>query len=128
MQYLKAFNEVDIALDSMPYNGATTALDSLWMGVPVVALAGTRSISRGTYSILKTLGRDDLIAESPEQYVELNVRLATDAHWRNELHRSLREELRRSPLTDIPRFVGNLEAAYRGMWREWCASQSAPAA
>jgi predicted O-linked N-acetylglucosamine transferase (SPINDLY family) len=128
MQYLQSFNEVDIALDSMPYNGATTTLDTLWMGVPVVGLVGTRSISRGTYSILKTLGMDDLIAESPAQYVELNVRLAKDADWRDELHRSLREKLRRSPLMDTRRFVENLESAYRGMWHEWCESQRRPAA
>jgi protein O-GlcNAc transferase len=123
MQYLQSYNEVDIALDSMPYNGATTTLDTLWMGVPVVGLVGKRSIARGTYSILKTLGMDELIAESPEQYVELNVRLATDAEWRNELHQSLRDRMRRSALTDIPRFTENLEAAYRGMWCDWCASQ-----
>ena len=125
MQYLQSFNDVDIALDSMPYNGATTTLDTLWMGVPVVGLVGPRSISRGTYSILKTLGVDELIAESPEQYVELNVRLATDEAWRKEWHRSLRDKLRRSPLTDISAFAENLEAAYRSMWREWCASHSA---
>jgi len=88
-----------------------------------VGLAGSRSISRGTYSILKTLGMDELIAESTEQYVELNVRLATDADWRNRLHGSLRDKLRRSPLTDVSGFTENLEAAYRGMWRKWCASQ-----
>ena len=120
-QYLEAFNQIDIALDSMPYNGATTALDTLWMGVPIVAMAGERSISRGTYSVLKTMGRDDLIAKSREEYVDLNVRLATDVEWRTELHRTLREQLRRSPLMDISRFTENLEAAYRAMWREWCA-------
>ena len=120
-QYLEAFNRIDVALDSMPYNGATTALDTLWMGVPIAALVGERSVSRGTYSVLKTLGRDDLIAETPEEYVELNVRLATDADWRNELHRTLRDQLRRSPLMDISRFTENLEAAYREMWRNWCA-------
>jgi protein O-GlcNAc transferase len=123
MQYLRAFNEVDIALDSMPYNGATTTLDTLWMGVPVVGLMGTRSISRGTYSILKTLGMDELIATSPEEYVDLNVRLATNNDWRDELHRTLREKLRRSALMDIARFTENLESAYRTMWREWCKSQ-----
>ena len=121
-QYLEALNEIDIALDAMPYSGATTALDTLWMGVPVVALAGDRSISRSTYSILKTLGRDDLIARTPDEYVDLNVRLATDVEWRGELHRTLREQVRRSPLMDITRFAENLEAAYRTMWREWCAT------
>jgi predicted O-linked N-acetylglucosamine transferase (SPINDLY family) len=123
-QYLEAFNQIDIALDSMPYNGATTALDTLWMGVPVVGLVGVRPISRGTYSILKTLGRDDLVAGAPEEYVDLNVRLATDVEWRNELHRSLREQLRRSPLMDISRFAESLESAYRGIWGEWCELQA----
>jgi len=123
-KYLAAFNEIDVALDSMPYNGATTVLDTLWMGVPIVALVGDRSISRGTYSILKTLGRDDLIAETPEKYVDLNVSLATDIEWRSELHRTLREQLQRSPLMDISRFTEDLEAVYRTMWHEWCATRS----
>ena len=80
-------------------------------------------MSRGTYSILKTLGMDELIAESAEEYVEVNVRLAIDDEWRAQLHGSLREKMRRSPLMDVPGFTENLEAAYRTMWREWCASQ-----
>jgi len=123
MEYLKVYNDVDIALDTMPYNGATTTLDTLWMGVPIVGLVGARSISRGTYSILKTLGLEELLAETPGEYVDLNVRLATDADWRNRLHESLRERLRRSPLTDVSGFTENLEMAYRTMWREWCAAQ-----
>lgn len=123
-QYLEALNRIDVALDSMPYNGVTTALDTLWMGVPIVALVGTQSVSRGTYSILKTLGRDDLVAETQDEYVALNVRLATDAKWRAELHGSLRDQLRRSPLMDISRFTENLEAAYREMWRDWCLSRT----
>ena len=123
MQYLRMFNDIDIALDTMPYNGATTTLDTLWMGIPVVGLVGTRSISRGTYSILKTLGLDELIAETPQEYIDLNVRLATDADWRSSFHTSLRERLRRSPLTDVSRFAENLEAAYRTMWHEWCQTQ-----
>jgi predicted O-linked N-acetylglucosamine transferase (SPINDLY family) len=125
VEYLKVYNDVDIALDTMPYNGATTTLDTLWMGVPIVGLVGTRSISRGTYSILKTLGLEELLAETPQQYVDLNVRLATDADWRNTLHHSLRDRLRRSPLTDVTGFTEKLEAAYRAMWREWCERRSA---
>ncbi len=124
-QYLAAFNDIDIALDATPYNGATTSLDTLWMGVPVVGLAGSRSISRGTYSLLRTLGKTELIADSPAQYVELNVALAMDAQWRERLHRTLRDDLQRSPLMDVPRFVRNLEAAYRTMWQGWRAGQRA---
>ena len=84
-QYLKTIGNVDIALDSFPYNGATTTLDALWMGVPLVALRGDRGISRGSYSILKTLRMDELIATTPDDYVNLNVRLANDGEWRHQL-------------------------------------------
>ena len=61
-EYFAAIGSVDIALDTFPYNGATTTLDTLWMGTPIVALRGDRAIARGCYSILKTLGADELIA------------------------------------------------------------------
>ena len=121
--YYRAVGNADVALDTFPYNGATTTLDALWMGVPVVALRGERSIARGAYSILKTLAADDLIATSVDQYVEINVRLARDATWRSHLRSTLRERLETSPLMDAPKFVLALEQQYRESWRIWCESQ-----
>jgi predicted O-linked N-acetylglucosamine transferase (SPINDLY family) len=124
--YFAAIEEVDIALDSLPYNGATTTLDTLWMGTPVVALRGDRGISRGSYSILRTLGAPELIADSEDDYVAVNVRLARDADWRARLRSTLRGRLEASPLMDAPRFVADLEAGYRSMWRAWCAARQSP--
>jgi predicted O-linked N-acetylglucosamine transferase (SPINDLY family) len=114
---------VDIALDTYPYNGATTSLDALWMGVPVVGLKGDRGIARGTYSILQSLGADELIARSADEYVAVNERLARDPRWRRHLRETLRSRLRASPLMDARGFTAALEDHYRAMWQAWCASR-----
>jgi predicted O-linked N-acetylglucosamine transferase (SPINDLY family) len=123
--YFAAIGNADIALDTFPYNGGTTTLDTLWMGVPLVALEGSRSIARGSYSILRTLGLDELIAHSEHEYVEINVRLARDRQERRRLRETLRQLLVRSPLMDAPSFTRALEQKYREMWRTWCATQKA---
>ncbi len=119
--FYEAVGNTDIALDTFPYNGATTTLDTLWMGVPVVALAGERSISRGGVSILRTLGHPELVAKTPEDYVDINLRLALDRDWREALRRGLRQRMLASPLMDLPAFIADLEAGYRWMWQQWCA-------
>jgi len=123
--YLAAIGMVDVALDPFPYNGATTTLDTLLMGVPIVALRGERGISRGGYSILQSMNASELIAENPDEYVDLNVRLARDAEWRRALRATLRDRLRTSPLMDVAIFVADLEAAYRFMWEKWCTTSRA---
>jgi predicted O-linked N-acetylglucosamine transferase (SPINDLY family) len=120
--YFAAIGNVDVALDTIPYNGATTTLDALWMGVPVVGLRGDRGISRGTYSILRALRADELVARSADEYVALNVRLAREPGWRAHLRQSLRPRLAASPLMDPKGFTRDLEACYRQMWRNWCAA------
>ena len=115
-----AIEDVDIALDTWPYNGGTTTLDTLWMGTPIVALEGTNSIARGSYSILASLNMPELIAGTPTRYAEINVELARDFAWRQELRDTLRARLEASPLMDGGRFVRGLEAAYRRMWIASC--------
>jgi predicted O-linked N-acetylglucosamine transferase (SPINDLY family) len=122
--YYHTIGELDVALDTFPYNGATTTLDTLWMGTPVVAFPGNRGISRGSYSILSSVPLPELIARTLEQYVEINLRLANDHAWRSDLRSSLRSRLAASPLMDAPRFVADLEASYRQMWRTWCKGQA----
>jgi protein O-GlcNAc transferase len=114
-EYLAAIGDVDIALDAMPYNGGTTTLDTFYMGVPLVALAGTRGISRGSYSIAKSAGLDELVVHSPQEFVARNVALAGDAAARLALRRSIRPRLEASPLMDPARFTRDLEGLYRGM-------------
>jgi predicted O-linked N-acetylglucosamine transferase (SPINDLY family) len=124
--YFAAIGDVDVALDTTPYNGATTTLDTLWMGVPIVALRGDRGVSRGCYSILSSLGVDDLIARTSDEYVDVNVRLAVDSTWRKRLRATLHELLIDSPLMDVVGFTSALESRYVEMWREWCASGRHP--
>jgi predicted O-linked N-acetylglucosamine transferase (SPINDLY family) len=121
-EYFRWFDSVDIALDSMPYSGGTTTCDTLWMGVPVVTFAGPRSVSRSAASILTAAGLSEWIASSPEDYVRLAVEFAGNKALLAGIRGSIRERLQRSPLMDERRFVRDLEAVYRDMWRRWCIS------
>jgi predicted O-linked N-acetylglucosamine transferase (SPINDLY family) len=118
--YFERVASVDIALDTFPYNGATTTFDTLWMGTPIIALRGDRGIARGSFSIISELRVDDLIASSDDGYIEANISLARNDARRAELRATLRERLRESPMLDAPGFVWTLERLYRGMWAGWC--------
>ncbi|MGH8673149.1 MAG: tetratricopeptide repeat protein, partial [Burkholderiales bacterium] len=120
--YFPWFDAVDLALDATPYSGGTTTCDTLWMGVPVVTVTGTRSASRSAASILTTVGLADWIAQTPEEYVRLALSFARDRARLAELRASLRRRMRESPLMDEPGFARDLERAYRGMWRKWCSA------
>jgi predicted O-linked N-acetylglucosamine transferase (SPINDLY family) len=123
-EYLKLYHRVDVGLDSFPYNGHTTSLDSLWMGVPVVTLVGQTVVSRAGWCQLSNLGLTELAAQTPEQYVKIAVQLAGDLPRLKELRSTLRKRMEASPLMDAPRFARNIEAAYRQMWRTWCQQSS----
>jgi protein O-GlcNAc transferase len=118
--YLELYNQIDIVLDTFPYNGHTTSLDSFWMGVPVVTLVGRTVVGRAGLSQLENLSLTELVAHSPDQFVEISVGLAKDLPRLTELHKTLRERIEKSPLMDATRFARNVEAAYRAMWRAWC--------
>jgi predicted O-linked N-acetylglucosamine transferase (SPINDLY family) len=119
-EYLELYRGVDLGLDSFPYNGHTTSLDSLWMGVPVVTLMGERAVSRAGWSQLSNLGLAELAARTPEQFVEIAVGLARDIPKLENLRRTLRGLMERSPLMDAAGFAESIEGAYREMWRRWC--------
>lgn len=114
------YQDVDLALDPFPYNGTTISMECLTMGVPFVALAGDTCVSRMGVTILTNAGLPELIAATEQDYVELAVRLATDAGWLRALRSGLREKVVRSPLMDEVGFTRQLESAYRGMWERWC--------
>jgi predicted O-linked N-acetylglucosamine transferase (SPINDLY family) len=116
-EYLNAIARADIALDAYPYNGGTTTCDTLFMGTPIVALRGPRAISRGTYSIASSAGLAELLAADADEWVEKNVRLATDAAGRLRLRQGLRARFAASPVMDTARFARDLEALYREMIR-----------
>ena len=120
--YLATYDRIDIGLDTFPYNGHTTTLDSLWMGVPVVTLIGRTVVGRAGWSQLCNLGLPELAARTPQEFVEIAVNLATDLSRLRELRKGLRRQMKRSPLTDIAGFARDVEAAYRGMWKTRCLS------
>jgi len=119
--YFRWIDGVDLALDTMPYSGGTTTCDALWMGVPVLTLPGTRPVSRSAGSILTTVGLHDWIASTPEDYVRRAVAAASNTGRLRELRGSLRARMRSSELMDEAQFARDMEGAYRGMWRAWCA-------
>jgi predicted O-linked N-acetylglucosamine transferase (SPINDLY family) len=114
--HLELYNQVDIALDPFPYNGATTTCEALWMGVPVVTRRGRTHTSRMGASLLGAIGRNDWVADDDAAYVATIVRLAADvdglAHWRAQA----RERLAESALFDEPGFVRDFESALQQAW------------
>ncbi len=121
---LAEYGDIDIALDPFPYSGGITSAEALWMGVPVVTLPQDRIASRQTHAFLTELDLTDLAAASEDDYVRIAAGLAADSGRRAELRRTLRERMAASPMTDGARFTPGLEAAYRRMWRRWCAGQA----
>ncbi len=98
--YLEQYHAVDIALDPFPYNGVTTTCDALWMGVPVISQAGRMNVSRQGVRFLRTVGLDELLAETLEDYVRIATELAGDLARLADLRSGLRERMSRSPLLD----------------------------
>jgi predicted O-linked N-acetylglucosamine transferase (SPINDLY family) len=125
-RYLDVYHDVDIALDTFPWSGHTTSCEALWMGVPVITLRGKRHAGRMVSSVLTQLGLQDLIAETPEQYLEIAVKLANDLDHLATLRTGLRERMKNSPLCDCKGFTRSLEVAYRQMWRKWCETGNRP--
>ncbi len=121
MAYLATYHRIDIALDTFPYNGHTTSLDAMWMGVPVVTLIGDRVVGRAGLSQLHNLGlAEQLAARDANEFVTLAVGLANDLPRLATLRQSLRARMAASPLTDGPRFARGVEAAYRQAWQGHC--------
>lgn len=109
--FLGAYARIDIVLDTFPYNGGTTTCHALWMGVPVVSLAGEILLSRMGASMLASVGLDDLATRSWSQYADVAIALSRDREHLATLRRGLRERMRCSPLTDGARYTAALEDA-----------------
>lgn len=111
---------MDIALDPFPFNGCTTSFEALWMGIPVVTLAGRRFLGRMGTSFLTHLGLPELVASSPDDYVRIAAGLAADLPRLERLRQGLRERILASPLCDGPAYARSIEVAFRQAWRRWC--------
>jgi protein O-GlcNAc transferase len=117
---LAAYAGIDIALDPFPYSGGLTTCEALWMGVPVVTLAGERLASRHSASHLNNVGLPELIAATPEQYLSLACGLAGDPNKLAALRAGLRERVADSPLGNGALFTRNLLSLLRTAWQSWC--------
>ena len=116
-EHLARLRLADLALDTRIYNGGATTSNALWAGVPVITMQGTHFVSRMTSSSLKAIGLPELITHSLEDYEALAVELAHDSGALEDLRQRLADNRLKEPLFDTPRFVNNLERAYKEMWR-----------
>ncbi len=122
LHYLALYHRIDIGLDTLPYNGHTTTLDALWMGVPVITRVGNAPVGRAGWSQLCNIGLRELAADSDEQFVQRAVQLSADYAVLERLRAELRSRLLQSPLGDAAGFARDIEAAYRQMWEIFCQS------
>lgn len=127
-EYLATYQRVDIGLDPFPYTGATTTVEALWMGVPVLTLAGKSFLARQGVGLLMNAGLPEWIASDPDDYVARAVSHATDLQGLALLRNGLRQQVLISPIFDAPRFARYFESALRGMWEKWCDQQTGGAA
>jgi len=124
--HLALYGEVDIALDTFPYNGTTTTCEALWQGVPVVTVAGGLHMGRVGASLLQAAGHPEWVAEDAEGYLAVAARLAADTARLARIRAGLREEMAASSLCDGAAFTAQAEAAYRQMWHRWVGGGHAP--
>ena len=125
-EYRESFGLVDVALDPMPFSGATTTLDALWQGVPVLTLPGATSCSRSSASLLTAIGLDSWIAKDAEDWLQRATRMCADVNALAQLRAGLRERVQSSALVDFKKFVGDLETHYAAVWKVWCIARASP--
>lgn len=119
--YMQVYNEIDICLDTFPGNAGTTACESLWMGVPLVALYGDRFFGRQTSYMLNRVGLQNWFTKSLEDYVDIAVRATNNLPELAALRQSIRTRFRQSPIGDPVQYTRGLEHGYRVMWQHWVA-------
>jgi tetratricopeptide (TPR) repeat protein len=124
--HLAHYAQIDIALDCFPYHGTTTTCEALWMGVPVVTLAGDSHLSRVGVSFLSAVGLEELIAGNPQQYIDTVVRLGRNLPRLRQLRHDLRMMMATCPLMDAVGVTRELEAGYRWMQQQTATSGSMP--
>jgi predicted O-linked N-acetylglucosamine transferase (SPINDLY family) len=114
----------DVVLDTYPYNGATTTLETLWMGIPMVTLVGQQFSARNSYTMMINAGLTEGIAWSAQEYIEWGIKLGIDKQLRKEICQKLKESRNASPLWNARQFAKDMERAYLGMWHLATAKQN----
>lgn len=122
-EYFAALGEIDISLDPFPYNGGITSCDTLWMGTPLLTLAGKTYVSRQGVAILSNLGLEDWIAKTQEEFIEKAKKAASEGARLSLLRGKLRETVKKSPICDWKAYGVKWEEAVRKLWKNWCASK-----
>ena len=112
----------DVVLDTYPYNGATTTLETLWMGIPLVTRVGEQFSARNSYGMMVNAGITEGIAWTEEEYVEWGVRLGKDEKLRQDVAWKLRQGRKNAPLWDAEKFTREMENAYQQMWQKYVDS------
>jgi predicted O-linked N-acetylglucosamine transferase (SPINDLY family) len=119
-QYLELYHQIDLSLDTLPYNGHTTSLDSLFMGVPVITLVGNAIVGRAGLSQLTNLALPEFIAHSEDQFLAIALDWSANLERLAALRATLRSRMQNSPLMDAPAFTRALQTAFRQIWHQWC--------
>ncbi len=120
LQYMQTYARIDIALDPFPYNGGITTCEALSMGVPAITLSGKTGVGRVGRSILSNVGLPELIAQTPNEYVQLAINFAKDINRLKQLRTELRPRLQASPMMDGKQLTRDIESIYRTAWRTFC--------
>ena len=123
-EHLDAYKNIDISLDTFPYSGTATTSEALWMGVPIITLAGDRFAGRTGASILTQIGLKDLITKDKDSYIKTAVTLAGNLSHLNYLRNNLRSQISKSQFFNNKEFAHQVETAYRDMWEKWCDNKN----
>jgi predicted O-linked N-acetylglucosamine transferase (SPINDLY family) len=121
-QHLGFYGQIDVCLDTSPYGGTTTTCEALYMGVPVVTLAGRTHASRVGQSLLTRVGHPEWVAHDGPEFIRIAAALASDRPARARLRTTLRAEMQASPLMDQASFARSMEKALVSMWQDYCGS------
>ncbi len=114
----------DVVLDTFPYNGATTTLETLWMNVPMVTKVGEAFVARNSYTFMTNAGLTEGIAWTDEEYVDWGIRLGTDSDLRQQVRGKLLTSRKTSPLWNAQQFTKDMESAYQSMWQKHLEQQN----
>ena len=118
--FLERYDDIDVALDTFPYNGGTTTMEAIWQGVPVLTFTGDRWAARISASLLREAGLAEFVAADLDGFVARAVALAREPDTParlDALRRAMRDRLRAAPVCDVRSFARDMEGEYLEMWR-----------